>query len=101
MRPSLSLRQVLPAFARSFAAGTYLDKSEVTDRVVSVVKNFSKVDPAKARACRTHERAPRNPGPVVPPLRRACTRVHPPADLPLPSPTHTPTCIHTQGPAPA
>ncbi|XP_059665619.1 acyl carrier protein 2, mitochondrial-like [Cornus florida] len=27
--------------------GTFLDKSEVTDRVVSVVKNFQKVDPSK------------------------------------------------------
>ena len=29
-----------------YGAG-FLDKSEVTDRVVSVVKNFNKVDPAK------------------------------------------------------
>ncbi|KAH1121031.1 hypothetical protein J1N35_004191 [Gossypium stocksii] len=27
--------------------GSFLDKSEVTDRVVSVVKNFQKVDPSK------------------------------------------------------
>ncbi|CBI17603.3 hypothetical protein VitviT2T_005433 [Vitis vinifera] len=27
--------------------GTFLDKSEVTDRVISVVKNFQKVDPSK------------------------------------------------------
>ncbi|XP_024024523.1 acyl carrier protein 2, mitochondrial [Morus notabilis] len=27
--------------------GSFLDKSEVTDRVISVVKNFQKVDPAK------------------------------------------------------
>ncbi|KAG6737675.1 hypothetical protein POTOM_059203 [Populus tomentosa] len=27
--------------------GTFLDKSEVTDRVVNVVKNFQKVDPSK------------------------------------------------------
>lgn len=27
--------------------GTFLDKSEVMDRVVSVVKNFQKVDPSK------------------------------------------------------
>ena len=36
----------LPAALRAYGAG-YLDKSEVTDRVVSVVKNFNKVDPAK------------------------------------------------------
>uniref|UniRef100_A0A0D6R5Q9 Acyl carrier protein n=1 Tax=Araucaria cunninghamii TaxID=56994 RepID=A0A0D6R5Q9_ARACU len=29
------------------AKGTYLDKSEVTDRVISVIKQFQKVDPAK------------------------------------------------------
>ncbi|XP_047328841.1 acyl carrier protein 2, mitochondrial-like [Impatiens glandulifera] len=29
------------------ARGTFLDKSEVTDRVISVVKNFQKVDPSK------------------------------------------------------
>ncbi|EOY09696.1 Mitochondrial acyl carrier protein 2 isoform 2, partial [Theobroma cacao] len=27
--------------------GSFLDKSEVTDRVISVVKNFQKVDPSK------------------------------------------------------
>ena len=27
--------------------GTFLDKSEVSDRVVNVVKNFQKVDPSK------------------------------------------------------
>ncbi|CAK7340164.1 unnamed protein product [Dovyalis caffra] len=27
--------------------GTFLDRSEVTDRVVNVVKNFQKVDPSK------------------------------------------------------
>lgn len=27
--------------------GSFLDKSEVADRVVSVVKNFQKVDPSK------------------------------------------------------
>ncbi|KAM1308581.1 hypothetical protein EV2_011104 [Malus domestica] len=47
-----------PLFLSPFAAircrlfseevrGTFLDKSEVTDRVVSVVKNFQKVDPSK------------------------------------------------------
>ncbi|KAJ4833810.1 Acyl carrier protein 2, mitochondrial [Turnera subulata] len=35
---------------RSFSEevrGTFLEKSEVTDRVVNVVKNFQKVDPSK------------------------------------------------------
>ncbi|KAL6146959.1 hypothetical protein ACLB2K_057635 [Fragaria x ananassa] len=27
--------------------GTFLDKSEVTDRIITVVKNFQKVDPSK------------------------------------------------------
>ena len=29
-------------------AGTYLDKSEVTERILNVVKNFEKVDQSKA-----------------------------------------------------
>lgn len=29
--------------------GSFLDKSEVTDRVVTVVKNFQKVEPSKVR----------------------------------------------------
>ncbi len=37
---------------RHFAEGTYLDKSEVEERVLKAVKNFDKVDPSKARrAC--------------------------------------------------
>ena len=32
---------------RSFAKGTYLDKNEVTDRVLNVVKHFEKVDENK------------------------------------------------------
>jgi hypothetical protein len=37
-------------FARAFAAAsTYLDKDQVTQRVLGVVKNFDKVDPAKVR----------------------------------------------------
>ena len=31
--------------------GSFLDKSEVTDRVISVVKNFQKVDPSKVNLC--------------------------------------------------
>ncbi|KAB5529779.1 hypothetical protein DKX38_019860 [Salix brachista] len=31
--------------------GTFLDKSEVSDRVVNVVKNFQKVDPSKVSEC--------------------------------------------------
>lgn len=37
-------------FRRNFSdevRGTFLDKCEVSDRVVSVVKNFQKVDPSK------------------------------------------------------
>ncbi|GAB2218476.1 hypothetical protein Droror1_Dr00001700 [Drosera rotundifolia] len=34
-------------FASDEASGSFLDKSEVRDRVISVVKNFQKVDPAK------------------------------------------------------
>ena len=32
---------------RSFAESTYIDKNVVTDRIINVVKNFDKVDPAK------------------------------------------------------
>ncbi|XP_022718435.1 acyl carrier protein 2, mitochondrial-like [Durio zibethinus] len=38
------------AICRGFSdevKGSFLDKSEVTDRVISVVKNFQKVDPSK------------------------------------------------------
>ncbi|KAJ8747890.1 hypothetical protein K2173_012780 [Erythroxylum novogranatense] len=38
------------AFIRRFSdelRGSFLDKSEVTDRVIHVVKNFQKVDPSK------------------------------------------------------
>lgn len=41
----------LSAFLRRFSTeevrGSFLNKSEVTDRVISVVKNFQKVDPSK------------------------------------------------------
>ena len=37
----------LPSVMRGFATSTYLDKSQVTDRVLEVVKNFDKVDKAK------------------------------------------------------
>ncbi|XP_010551270.1 PREDICTED: acyl carrier protein 2, mitochondrial [Tarenaya hassleriana] len=51
--PSISSGQcALPfnALFRRFSddvRGSFLDKSDVTDRVVSVVKNFQKVDPSK------------------------------------------------------
>ncbi|GMN26152.1 hypothetical protein TIFTF001_001208 [Ficus carica] len=34
-------------FSTEEVMGTFLDKSEVTERVINVVKNFQKVDPAK------------------------------------------------------
>uniref|UniRef100_A0A7S2EA28 Acyl carrier protein n=1 Tax=Trieres chinensis TaxID=1514140 RepID=A0A7S2EA28_TRICV len=40
-----SLRQAQPV--RTFAASTFLSPNEVTERIVSVVKNFDKVDPGK------------------------------------------------------
>ena len=36
-------------FLRFFADASYLDKNEVTERVLNVVKNFEKVDSAKVR----------------------------------------------------
>jgi hypothetical protein len=44
------LRLLPNFFLRHFSEevrGSFLDKSEVTDRVVSCVKNFQKVDPSK------------------------------------------------------
>lgn len=44
---------------RAFAEGTYLDKSQVTDRIISVTKNFGKADAAKVRSTHqtgTHQR---------------------------------------------
>mmetsp|Transcript_4345 Transcript_4345/g.7770 ORF Transcript_4345/g.7770 Transcript_4345/m.7770 type:complete len:126 (-) Transcript_4345:220-597(-) len=40
-------QQQQPLFVRNFAASTFLDPSEVSDRIVQVVKNFDKVDPDK------------------------------------------------------
>ncbi|XP_008800235.2 acyl carrier protein 2, mitochondrial-like [Phoenix dactylifera] len=50
LRPAapLSFSQLLHRRAFSDEArGTFLDKSEVADRIVTVVKNFQKVDPSK------------------------------------------------------
>jgi hypothetical protein len=38
------------SFWRGFAGGGYLDKDEVTQRVLHVTKHFEKIDPAKVRA---------------------------------------------------
>lgn len=35
---------------RGFAEGTYLDKGQVTERILDVVKNFDKVEPSKVRS---------------------------------------------------
>lgn len=43
-----SLRHSQPL--RTFAASTFLNPDEVTDRIVTVVKNFDKVDPDKVVA---------------------------------------------------
>ncbi|KAJ7978284.1 Acyl carrier protein [Quillaja saponaria] len=43
---TLSSNVLLRRFSEE-VRGSFLDKSEVTDRVVSVVKNFQKVDPSK------------------------------------------------------
>lgn len=39
-----------PRYFSDAAKGTYLDKGQVTDRVLSVVKNFQKVEPSKVSA---------------------------------------------------
>mmetsp|Transcript_39677 Transcript_39677/g.88993 ORF Transcript_39677/g.88993 Transcript_39677/m.88993 type:complete len:138 (-) Transcript_39677:131-544(-) len=46
-------RLVPPAIkitARYFGADAFLDKGEVTERIMAVVKNFEKVDPSKVSA---------------------------------------------------
>ncbi|OAY32251.1 acyl carrier protein 2, mitochondrial [Manihot esculenta] len=43
---ALSFDGILRRFSEE-VRGSFLDKSEVTDRVVNVVKNFQKVDPSK------------------------------------------------------
>ena len=45
-----SVRAGAVTFLRGFAESTYIDKNVVTDRVINVVKNFDKVDPAKVGA---------------------------------------------------
>ncbi|GER51331.1 acyl carrier protein [Striga asiatica] len=48
--PRAGVGGLSPLVRRHFsdeATGSFLDKSEVTDRVLSVVKNFQKVDPSK------------------------------------------------------
>ncbi|KDP26892.1 hypothetical protein JCGZ_18050 [Jatropha curcas] len=43
---NLSFNAIVRRFCEE-VRGSFLDKSEVTDRVVNVVKNFQKVDPSK------------------------------------------------------
>ena len=47
----------LSSFWRGFAGGGYLDKDEVTERVLNVAKHFEKVDPAKVGAQRSARRS--------------------------------------------
>lgn len=46
----LPMRGPLPLPPACVPLQTFLNKTEVTDRVLAVVKNFEKVDPAKVRA---------------------------------------------------
>jgi len=59
---------LLARAVRAFAASTYLDKDQVTQRVLGVVKNFDKVDPAKVRGQGGRER---EGGQIVPGARAA------------------------------
>ncbi|KAM0948777.1 putative Acyl carrier protein (ACP) [Dioscorea sansibarensis] len=47
--PALTISRVFAArrFFSEEVKGSFLDKYEVTDRVITVVKNFQKVDPSK------------------------------------------------------
>lgn len=46
----------LSSFWRGFAGGGYLDKDEVTQRVLHVTKHFEKIDPAKVVPAATFEK---------------------------------------------
>ncbi len=46
---------------RGFAGGGYLDKDDVTQRVLDVTKHFEKIEPAKVRVCRCAARAESTP----------------------------------------
>lgn len=45
--PAISISRVFGRFFSEEVKGSFLDKSEVTDRVITVVKNFQKVEPSK------------------------------------------------------
>ncbi|KAK0591700.1 hypothetical protein LWI29_006574 [Acer saccharum] len=46
---SVSFNAIRHRFSTEEVRGSFLDKSEVSDRVVSVVKNFQKVDPSQLK----------------------------------------------------
>ncbi|KAL8090548.1 acyl carrier protein 2, mitochondrial-like [Apium graveolens] len=47
LNPTLSFTNFIRRNFSEEVRGSFLDKSEVSDRVVSVVKNFQKIDPSK------------------------------------------------------
>ena len=47
---STQLSQLPHSWSRGFAESTYLDKGQVTERILSVVKNFDKVDGSKVQS---------------------------------------------------
>lgn len=47
---TLSFNSIRRRFLSEEVRGSFLDKSEVADRVISVVKNFQKVDPSKVKS---------------------------------------------------
>ncbi|WOG88071.1 hypothetical protein DCAR_0207304 [Daucus carota subsp. sativus] len=47
LNPRLSFTDLIRRHFSEEVRGSFLDKSEVADRVVSVVKNFQKIDPSK------------------------------------------------------
>jgi hypothetical protein len=52
--PGSGLGGSLGSLVRGFAGGGYLDKDDVTTRVLHVTKHFEKIDPAKVCARRWH-----------------------------------------------
>ncbi|KAK1572381.1 hypothetical protein Q3G72_031907 [Acer saccharum] len=46
---SVTFNAIQRRFSTEEVRGSFLDKSEVSDRVISVIKNFQKVDPSKLK----------------------------------------------------
>ncbi|KAH7571309.1 hypothetical protein JRO89_XS04G0018900 [Xanthoceras sorbifolium] len=62
---SVAFNAVRRRFSTEEVRGSFLDKSEVSDRIVSVVKNFQKVDPSKGLLGRLSVRLHQKPISII------------------------------------